>query len=78
MDSLFLNCLSSKLLRLWKRKRNSNGWRELRMSELIDTYLEYKRKIDEWSTSKSVHPLLRIISRIIKSEALRELDGDVP
>jgi len=48
------------------------------MSELIDTYLEYKRKIDEWSTSKSVHPLLRIISRIIKSEALRELDGDVP
>jgi len=48
------------------------------MSEITDAFLEYREKITKWANSDSVHPLLRICSKIIREEALRELGGDGP
>ena len=46
------------------------------MSELVDTFLKYRQKITEWSESDSVHPLLQIFSKIVKTAALEELEGE--
>jgi len=42
------------------------------MSEITELYVQSKKRIDEWARSAS-HPLLRICSKIIRDEALKEL-----
>ena len=44
------------------------------MSDALKFYMEYKSTIDRWAKSAQ-HPLLKACARVVRGEALRELQS---